>query len=223
MTTSGTYVFDPEIAEVCDEAFERCGVDPTALINKHVISARRSLSYVFTTWATRGITLWTVAQNTTPLVNGNAAYSVPQGAIAILDAVVRDPSGIDTVITPISRTEYFAKSNKVIAGVPNEFWYERIIAPIVHTYPVINTAGYSLIYNYIRQIQDPGAASNTLGIPAMWQEAIVAALAAKLAEKYSPEREAALLSKAEQRFKEARQEDRERHETEFVCEKYRGR
>ena len=223
MATSGTYTFSPEIAEICDEAFERCGIDPASLIHKHVISARRSLSYVFTTWATRGIHLWTVAQTTETLVSSTASYSAPTGCIALLDVAVRDSSGNDYALTPLGREGYFAISDKDQEGVPTSFWYERVLTPKIWTWPVINTTGYTLVYNYMHQLQDPGAASNTLGIPDIWQEAIVSALAAKLAEKYSPEREQGLLAKAEARYREANGEDRERHETVIPILKYRRR
>lgn len=223
MATSGTYTFDPEIAEVCEEAFERCGIDPTSLIGKHVVSARRSLGYVFGTWANKGANLWTIAQATEVLVSGQEAYNFQTGGIAILDMVIRDSLGNDTELTPIGRADYMQLADKDQAGIPHSFWFERVATPQIHVYPVINDATHSLVYYYMRNIQVPGAAANTLDIPLLWQEAIVSALAAKLAEKYAPERESALFSKAEMRFKEAKQEDRERHETEFSCTKYRSR
>jgi len=223
MATSGSYVFDPEIAEICDEAFERCGVDPSSLIFKHAVSARRSLGYVFTGWAPRGVHLWTTVQEEKALVSGTDTYTLPTGIIAILDAVIRDPNGIDTPIRPLGREEYLHIPNKALAGITSQFWHERALTHLMHIYPVINAAGYKIVFNYMRQLESPGVASNTLGIPSIWQEAIVSGLAAKLAEKYSPERESGLIQKAEIAFRLASQVDREFHDTEFEITKYRGR
>ena len=223
MTTSGSYLFDPEIAEVCDEAFERCGVDPSSLIFKHAVSARRSLSYVFTQWAADGVHNWAVAQQTQALTAALASYAVPTGTIAVLDAVLRDSDGVDTPLRPIGREEYLHLPNKTLAGEPSQYYLERALTKMLYMYPVQAVAGYSIVYNYMRQIQSPGAAANTLGIPSIWQEAIVAALAAKLAEKYAPEREMGLLAKAEKRFADAKSSDREYVDTEFEITEYRRR
>lgn len=223
MATSGSYVFDPEIAEVCDEAFERCGVDPSSLIFKHAVSARRSLSYVFTQWATDGVHNWAVMQESQVLTAALRSYAVPVGTIAILDAVLRDSAGVDTPLRPIGREEYLHIPNKAMAGEPSQFHLERSLTKLVHVYPVQATAGYSIVFNYMRQIQSPGVAANTLGIPSIWQEAMASALAAKLAEKYSPEREMALLAKAAKSFADAKRSDREYVDTEFEITAYRRR
>jgi hypothetical protein len=223
MATSGSYVFDPEIADICDEAFERCGVDPASLIFKHTVSARRSLSYLFAGWSTRGVHLWSTVQDEKALISGTDTYTLPTGTIAILDAVLRDPSGIDTPIRPLGREEYLHIPNKALAGITSQFWHERALTHALHIYPVINAAGYKIVFNYMRQLESPGVATNTLGIPSIWQDAIVSGLSAKLAEKYAPEREALLLQKAELAFRLADQTDGESHDTEFEILKYRGR
>jgi hypothetical protein len=45
-----------------------------------------------------------------------------------------------------------------------------------------------IVYDYFRQIQDPGAPKNTLQIPANAQDALNCGMAAYMAEKYKPER-----------------------------------
>lgn len=223
MATSGSYLFDPEIAEVCDEAFERCGVDPASLIFKHAVSARRSLSYVFTQWANEGVYNWAVKQETQVLTAILGSCSVPVGTIALLDVVLRDSEGVDTPLSPMGRKAYLELPNKATAGTPSQYYLDRALTKMLYVYPVQATDGYSLVYNYMRQIEDVGGASNTLGIPSIWQEAIASALAAKLAEKYSPEREMALLAKAAKSFSDAKRADREYVDTEFEITEYRRR
>ena len=66
-----------------------------------------------------------------------------------------------------------------------------------------------IIANVYGQIEDAGNAQNTLDIPFRFQEAFVSALAAKIAQKYKPERFRDLVSEAEVYFKEADDEDHE--------------
>ena len=64
-----------------------------------------------------------------------------------------------------------------------------------------------IIVNLYRRIEDPGGAKNTIDIPFRYQEAFVAAIAAKIAQKWKPERFADLMAESELLFKEADDED----------------
>ena len=123
MPTSGTYAFSPEAAEFCDEAFERCGLDPAALTARHLRSARRSLEYLFIEWSNKGQHLWAIDQQTIAaptLVAGTATYDTPAGTVAVLEMVIRR-DGSDTPINPMARDEYLAIPNKTEQGLPNRF------------------------------------------------------------------------------------------------------
>ena len=65
MTTSGTRTFNLDVAEVIEEAYERCGLEVRTGYDAK--TARRSLNLMFADWANRGLNLWTVAQGTTTL------------------------------------------------------------------------------------------------------------------------------------------------------------
>jgi len=216
VTTSGAFSFSPEIAEICDDAFERCGIDPATLTARHLRSARRSLNYLFSDWANRGPHLWAIEQATLAapdLVAGTATYDCPEGIVAVLEMVVRRNS-TDTPVFPMARDEFLAIPNKTYQGLPNRFWFNRDGAqPTITFWNVPENNTDQIIYFYMRQLEDVGNGSNTPDIPYRWQEAITAGLSAKLAEKYAPEREQPLLAKAEAKYKSAYQEDRERTPT----------
>jgi hypothetical protein len=93
MATSGTVNFRPDVQDIITEAFERCGLDPQVQTGDRAVSARRSLNLLFSEWANRGINYWTVTKNTLTLVNGQTTYTLPEGTIDIMDAVIRDSSG----------------------------------------------------------------------------------------------------------------------------------
>lgn len=221
MPSSNTFVFSPEIIEICEEAFERCGIDPAKISHRHAVSARRSLNYMFTEWATRGVHLWAVKTGSITILPNTASYTVPSDCYAVLDAYIRDANNNDIYVNAVGREDYFSLVNKTTVGDPSLYWFERSVAPKIHLWPVPNVSK-TFVYNYLQYLELATTANENAGLPQLWQEAIVAGLAARLAEKYAPEREPSLFQKAELRYKEANQEDRERHQTRFVL-RYRMR
>jgi len=214
MTTSATYSFSPEIQEITEEAFERCGVDPASLTARHLTSARRSLNLLFSEWSNKGPHLWAIDQQTLTLTDGDADYETPVGTIAILDMVLRR-SNVDTPIFPMARDEYLAIPNKTTEGIVSRYWLERVLGatasmPILHFWNTPENSTDQIIYYRMRALQDVGAGSKTPDVPPRWQEAVVAGLAKKLAVKFAPARIGPLTGEANARFLEAKTEDKER-------------
>ena len=92
MTTSGTRTFNLDVAEVIEEAYERCGLEVRTGYDAK--TARRSLNLMFADWANRGLNLWTVGQGTTNLVQGTSTYTLGADVVDILEMVLRR-SGTD--------------------------------------------------------------------------------------------------------------------------------
>lgn len=213
MTTSGTNTFAPEIAELVDEAFERCGVDPATLTGRHLRSARMSVNLLLVEWATKGIHLWAVEQQSTTLTASDATYSTVTNLITILDMVVRR-SGVDTPVFPIARDQYLAIPDKTSEGLPTQYWLDRdATQPVITLWNVPENSTDTLIYFYLRRLQDAGSASKTPDIPYQWYEALTSGLAARLAVKYAPDRIGPLRGDAAMQYKLADTEDRERAPT----------
>ena len=82
MATSGSSDFNLDMAEITEEAFERCGLELRTGYDAK--TARRSLNLVFADWANRGLNLWTVEQVTQTLANLSTTSGIstyPIGAI----------------------------------------------------------------------------------------------------------------------------------------------
>ena len=62
MATSGTSTFTLDIADICEEAFERAGVEMRS--GYDLKTARRSLDLMSLEWANRGLNLWTIEEGT---------------------------------------------------------------------------------------------------------------------------------------------------------------
>ena len=216
MATSGTFAYEPSVAEWCDEAFERCGLDPAELTVRHLRSARRSLNLMFSEWPNRGVKLWAVDQVTLDLIDGTAGYNTASGTICILDAVLRR-SGVDVQMFPMSRSEYAAIPDKTTEGMPNRFYLDRAITtPTIKLWPVPENSTDDMLYWRVRRLEDVGNPSNTLDVASRWFEPVASGLAAKLAVKFAPARLDKLMALAENSFAIAHREERERGDTQMT-------
>jgi hypothetical protein len=211
MTTSGTYSFSLDAAEIMAEAWERCGKDAATLEGAQARSARRSLNLMFVDWSARAGsgTLWAVERQTLALVAGTVSYTLPVGTVDVVEANISDGS-TETVLTPLTRDQYAAIPVKTTQARPSQFWVERITPlPVLHLYAAPDQA-CTLIYYRIRQIQDIATLAQTPDAPTLWLEAICAGLAARLAQKWAPERQLDLGQAASLAYSAAAGETRER-------------
>jgi|TARA_R110000782_G_scaffold40388_1_gene93335 hypothetical protein len=192
MATSGTVAFKPDVQEIITEAFERCGVDPQIQTGDRAVSARRSLNLLFSEWANRGINYWALEQKTLVLVNGQTTpYTLPDGTIDIMDAVIRDSSGTNTsdqIINRVSIADYNQLPNKTSSGKPSQYMLDKQIQPILYLWQIPDRTTYSIIYWSINQLQDVTASNQDADIPYRWNECICAGLASKLALKFANEK-----------------------------------
>jgi len=211
MATSGTYVFNPDLADAIDEGWERAGLDPENMTARHARSIIRGIGYMLTHWSNQGILQWTVELEEYTTTTGDTFFDPPAGTIDLLDVMIlRD--GYESSMNVSTRESYHSLSNKEQQGKPDRFYVERSIAPRVYIWPAAENDTDVIRYYRLRQIQDTGPLSNTIDIPARYQEAFAAGIAAKVAEKFAPARKAELASDARITFSQARMEDRERGE-----------
>lgn len=222
MTTSGTYAFNPSLGEVVLNAFSRCGVRRTAILQEHMQDARFETNLMFADWANKGVNLWKVDLQTIPLVAGQTTYYAAtndnandsQRTIMVLDAYISTGSGqsqFDRVILPISRTEYSQTPNKNLQAPPTTFWFDRLIQPTITVWPVPDQSDtYTLKFYRVIQIQDAELpAGQTLDVPYRWLNALCTGLAARLSMIYAPERVQILEMKASEAYQTAAGQDTE--------------
>ena len=222
MATSGTATFNPDIAEICEEAFERCGLEMRS--GYDLRTARRSLNIMSAEWSNRGLNLWTVAEGTLSITAGTATYTLPSDTIDLLEHVIRTGSGStqsDQSLTRISGSTYATLTSKNSEGKPVQVYVDRQATPTVTLWPVPDSAAtYTLVYWRIRRIEDVGtAASNTYDAPSRFIPPLVAGLAYQIALK-RPEvdinRVALLKAAYEEQFTLAADEDRSKASVQFV-------
>ena len=222
MATSGTATFNPEIVEIVEEAYERCGLELRS--GYDLKTARRSLDIMAAEWSNRGINLWTVESGTLSLTTGTATYTLPADTIDLLETVIRTGSGSDQQdlsINRISVSTYATIPNKNNQGRPIQIYVDRQATPKVSVWPTPDSSTtYTLAYWRLRRIEDAGrAGSNTYDVPSRFIPCLVAGLAYHIATK-RPEvgldRVTFLKAAYDEQFTLAADEDRDKSSIQFA-------
>jgi len=106
MATSGSVDFNLDMAEITEEAFERCGLEFRTGYDAK--TARRSLNLLFAEWSNRGLNMWTVEQITQPLARLSSSSSVatyPSTSLTVGETITGGTSGVTaSVISKPSST-----------------------------------------------------------------------------------------------------------------------
>lgn len=126
-TTSGLTAFNLDLAELIEEAYERCGSELRT--GYDMKTARRSLNMLTIEFANRGINLWTIEQKQIVLNTNQYQYIIPNDTIDILDMVTRVNNGTsnqsDVTISRISEPTWTSIPNKYAQGRPVQAWINR--------------------------------------------------------------------------------------------------
>lgn len=226
MTTSGTTTWSPDLGEVFEEAFERAGLELRS--GYDIKTARRSLNFLLTEWANKGLNLWTVKSGTLTLAPGQSVYTtadgLPSDAIDYIEHVCRTVSGgipTDITLNRISVSTYANIPTKSQTGRPYQIYVNRATtSPSVTVWPVPDSSTtYTLVYWYLKREDDATTPiSQTLDIPFRFYNALTAGLAYHIALK-KPEvadRVSMLKSLYDEAFQLAADEDRDRSSVRFT-------
>lgn len=222
MATSGTSVFNLNIVDVIEEAFEQCGLRMRT--GYDLRSARRSLDLLAIEWQNEGINFWTIDEATVSLVGGTLSYNLGAECVDVIEAYVRKGSGTsqqDYTLNRISISDYANLTNKNQQGRPQSFWVDKQSAqPVVYLWPVPEDNTYTLKVWQMARIEDsgPDVSSDQFDVRRTFLPALVAGLAFKLSQKY-PEANARmqdLMMNYARLYEKAAQSDRQRFTTKLV-------
>jgi hypothetical protein len=127
MSTSGLSVFNLDVNDIIEEAYERCGLELRTGYDFR--TARRSMNLLSMEWANRGINLWTVEQGLIPMVTGQAMYPLPTNTVDLMDMVIRQNNGttnqVDINISRIAEPTYMSIPTKLAQGRPIQVYINR--------------------------------------------------------------------------------------------------
>lgn len=201
--TTATTAFNPTLNDLVEEAFERCGLELRTGYDFR--TARRSLNFLLTEWANRGLNLWTIEQGQITLIQGQTTYDLPDDTVDLLEHVIRTNPGqignqTDININRISISTYSTIPNKLTQGRPIQVWINRRSGqttdlvgatpkvPQINVWPspdqgTLQSPYYYFVYWRLRRIVDAGNGVNVEEIPFRFQNALVAGLAYMLSMK----------------------------------------
>ena len=207
MAVSGSRNFDLDVADIIEEAYERCGLEVRT--GYDMKTARRSMNLMFADWANRGLNLWTVKQGTQALTAGTATYAFTPDYTDLLEVVIRR-TGTDYELDRMSRGDYLTIPNKTTEGRPSQYFYNRQVSPELTLWPVPDNSTDTLIYYYVQRIDDVDTLVNTTDAPFRFLPCMVAGLAYYISMKKAPDRVQLLKTVYEEEFQRAAAEDEDR-------------
>jgi hypothetical protein len=174
---------------------------------------------------------WTTVQTETDLeaVSGEWTWFDLDSGLASIYFRVRATSGVlsfsdiytgntptEITLSRLNRDDYTNLPNKSFQSTrPLQYWFDRQVnQPVMRLWPVPNAAAefYQIVLWRQRYIMDVGTMTQNLDIPQRWYDAIVAGLAAKLAQEIvevSPDMIPVLDQKAAQSLSIAMMEERD--------------
>lgn len=191
MASSGTYNYAPSNADVVLGAFGRIGVRPTEIVTEHLQRAAQQSNLLMVELNNRVPNLWTSENQDIVLLEGVKTYTLPAYTVMVLIAVRRINDGEadqqDTVLTPISTTDYWSYPQKEQTGTPTVFWFDRQIIPQITFWNVPNADDTWIVkVQYLRQLQDINLANGeTPNLPNRWFDVFEAGLAYRLSRFYA--------------------------------------
>lgn len=196
MSSSGTYAFNPELQDQIDEAFERCGIDPADLKARHIRSAIRSANLLFADWQNFNHKQHDLNFVSQSLTTADQDFTLPVGGYDIFHATLKRDDR-ETEISPLSRSEYNAITDKTIKGRPDRYFVDRgsfipASGAKVYIWQAAENSTDTLEIWYLRTQEDAGDPSNTLKLSKNYQEAFACGMAFHLCRKYAPQRRKAL-------------------------------
>lgn len=187
MATSGSVDFGLTAREIIAEAFKvakivSAGETPTA---DEMSDAETTLNLLLKTWSAKEH-LWIRTEGSQALTASTASYAIT-GARRML-SVRRRTSSIDTPMNELSREEYYDLPTKSGTGMPVSWYFDPQRSTrtlyIWLTPTAAIAANTVLHFTYLRVIEDIDDLENDPDVPQEWLEALVYALAARLALAY---------------------------------------
>ena len=228
MAVTGTSNFNLDIGEICEEAFERAGLELRT--GYDLRTARRSLDLLCIEGQNRGINLWTITKKELVLTPGQSTYVLDSDIVDLIEHSIRTNSGDsnqqnDIPVTRISNSTYSTIPSKLSQGRPIQIWINRQReAPEINFWPVPDsTETYTFCYYYLRRVYDVGdTASLNADVPIRFLPALTAWLAFQIAMKRPELAERAVLLRDYylEQFDLAAQEDRVKASIQFVPYSY---
>lgn len=192
MSVSGSTSFAMTAGEMIDKAFHRLGkaTEGEAVTARMYTDGLSSFNLILKSKIGTSDRLSLRTEGTLALVANQAAYPITNPfPLRITSVRRRNSSGYDVPLNELSRQEYFDIPNKTASpSTPVSFYFDpQSVTPTLYLWaaPDSNAASeYSILYTYLRRIDDMLASSDSLDMPQEWYDPIIWMLADDLETEY---------------------------------------
>lgn len=208
MATSGVHTFSLDVSELCEEAYERCGLEMRSGYDAK--SARRSLNLMLLEWSNHQVNLWKSELLEISLTQGTTNYALATSVTDVGNVTVELSTGSEINMTRLSRDEYANISNKSVQGMPTQYWFHRLATPEINIYPAPKDNTYTLRCYAMEQVESVTNTTETIDVPNRFIPALVAGLAYYISLKKNLKISPNLKMVYDEELKRAQYEDRER-------------
>lgn len=193
MTSSGTFSYNPSIANVVLNGFSRIQIRAAELTTEHLNDAAMEANLLMVSVSNRQPNSAAIETITIPLVQGVPTYNLPNRTLLISIVYLTtgtSPNVFDRPLGPISNSDYAAISNKMTQGPPDTCWFQLLApTPQLTFWPTPDGAGpYVANVQSFRQQQDASLQNGqTWDAPYRLLDALSAGMAYRLSRIYKPE------------------------------------
>jgi len=220
MASSGTTANLFDVSDVMEEAFERAGLDPAELDSRRIVSARRSLNLLLQDMGNQDADReYYRATATVTSVANTSEYTLStlgSDLAHIWTIQYLDTGGTYHTMTRMSYRDDIGLNNASATGIPRQWRLDRAgdgdpaSDYVLHVWPAPSVSGESLLLTYYRRPDNVTGLSQDIDIARYWQEAIMAGLAAKIAQKWNLDRYPALRAEFMDAYNRAQMESNPR-------------
>lgn len=207
MTTSQTYSFSPTVADIISDAMDilRIVQEGQQATPATIAKFRRGLEYILKRLSIQMVPIWSRYRVIVPIVANRNPYTVGAGLnidigpsstvgnsrlpVNIYRIMYKYAAsdGLEFELTPLGRSEYWQYALKASSGVPNSWYYEKLLdSGNLNLYPVPDntSTGDYLYIDVQRYLYDAGIDTNTLDMPVEWCAHLKWALASEMLCNY---------------------------------------
>lgn len=198
MAVTGTNIFTVTRDDIIKAALRVCkviGIGETPQTEDY-LNCSQALNIMIKSWSNNNKPLWVFQDVILPTVANIGSYELGPTAgvnglvmsrpLDIPKAFIRDSSGHDSILTPISMTEYHDFADKSIKGTPNLYYYNRQEPNGVLKLLNVPTDALSSIHlKVVRQFYDMTASTDNFDFPEEFFLALKWGLADEIALEYA--------------------------------------
>lgn len=164
MATSGTYTFNPTVAEILNDALQICGHDLYTPPEPEVMEmAKRTLNVVIQDLNEQSTDVYAIVVTTLETVAGDGEYDLPAGAVGI-DGMTINADDKELDIKPLTFAEFAAVRNDDNEGIPAGYYLDKQ-AGVIHLRSIPNDV-YTITYRQTMKYQDAGEDENNVSLQA---------------------------------------------------------